>query len=114
MLECDIDQLSIYLNSRKERAQVFEIPFHLKDSGEPLYSWDCVKERESILIDLRDEVTKANIRLNRNVHTYYNGYCDVWRDRPEVVSFEKIPSSDWRTSVHHLKKQNRILQITGD
>ena len=100
MYDCNIDTLYTYISARKEISQVFEIPFHVKDSGEPIKPWSDVQKRQSILIDLRTEVTKANVRLGRNVHTYKTGYCNVWQDRPQLISFERVPYSEWRTSVH--------------
>ena len=39
MHEVNIDRLKVLLATRKEHSQVFDIPYHLKESGEPIYSW---------------------------------------------------------------------------
>ena len=42
LFQSGIDTLSAFFLSRKEGAQVFEIPFHLKEAGEPICPWPNV------------------------------------------------------------------------
>ena len=40
--------------------------------------------------------------------------CDLFQEKPKLISYEKVTPSNWRTSVHDLKNFNQILQITAD
>ena len=63
---------------------------------------------------MRSEVDKANVRLNRKVNTFKKENCDVWQDRPQLVSYEICPQGRWLTSVHHLTRFEQIVQVTPD
>ena len=63
---------------------------------------------------MRTEVDKANVRLNRHVNTFKKTNCDVWQDRPQLVSYEVSPPGKWRSSVHLLRRFRQILQVAPD
>ena len=89
-------------------------PSHIKDTGEPILPWPEVTQREQVILDMRKEVDRQNVKLNRFVNTFKATACDVFQDRPQLISYEKVTPSDWRTSVHDLKDFNQTLQITAD
>ena len=70
--------------------------------------------QNSIVLDLRSEFNKANQRLNKHIHTFKKSDCDVWQDRPNLISFEQVGFSDWRPSVHYLEGWKMILQVSLD
>ena len=114
MYQCDSKKLLTYLKNRKKQNNIFVIPFHLKETGEAVHTWDQVQKRTQIIIDQRSEVDKANVRLNRYCNTFKNQNCNVFQDRPKLISFEPAFPSDWRPSVHNLKEFGQIVQITAD
>ena len=77
-------------------------------------AWTGVSRREQVILDMRTEVDKANVRLNRHVNTFKKTNCDVWQDRPQLVSYEVIPPGKWRSSVHQLSRLKQIVQVTPD
>ena len=52
-------------------------------------------ETDEIFIDLRSEIDKANVRLSRHIHTFRRAPCNIWNDRPHLVSFEICKESSW-------------------
>ena len=61
---------------------------------------------------MRSEVDKANVRLNRHVNTFKKNPCDVWQDRPRLISYEACPPGEWRSTVHALERFKQIVQVT--
>ena len=51
---------------------------------------------------------------NRFPNTFKRVNCDVWQDRPELMSIEKVVLTNWRPSVHYLKEQEMILHVILD
>ena len=90
------------------------IPFPLRETGEPIKAWDGVGTRSQAILDMRSEIDKANVRLNRKVNTFKKENCDVWQDRPQLVSYEICPPGRWLPSVHHLTRFKQIVQVTPD
>ena len=75
------DTLQFYKNMKKRREEflMFQIPFHIrKVGGDPTEQWDKVTHFEQVILDMRSEVDLANVRLNRNPHTFKKSNCDVW------------------------------------
>ena len=70
--------------------------------GELIKAWPKVTRIEQIIIDMRKEVDKQNVRLNRHVTSFKANDCDVFQDRPLLISYEKVTPSVWRPSVHNL------------
>ena len=76
--EADTIAFATKMKTRKNRHSLFVIPFHIKDTGEPIKAWSDVTTRNQIILDLRTENAKQNVRLNRNVHTFKQADCDVF------------------------------------
>ena len=43
--------------------------------------------KSQIILDLRSEVDKANVRLNKHVTTFRKTPCNVWQDTPALVDY---------------------------
>ena len=98
MPECNIDNLKVLLNIKKHGSQVFEIPYHLKETTMTVCSWGFeVHETigKQIIIDLRSEIDKANVRLNKYVNTFRKASCNVWQDRPNLINYEQVQETKW-------------------
>ena len=111
--KCNIESLLRYFSKLKETSQIFIFPYHLKESKQSLHIWDTVNQVENIFIDLMSEADKQNIRLSRNVNTFRKTQCNVWNDRPELISFKRCLESEWQPSVHGLINEELILQISS-
>ena len=79
-----------------------------------MHTWTKVQQRHQILLDLRTEIDKANVRLNKFVHTFRKTSCNVWQDKPSLSNYEEVIPSQWHPSVHHLEECSQIVQIVGD
>ena len=58
--------------------------------GTFIHSWRNIEKPDSILIDLRSKEEKDAVRKNRFASTFKRDNCDVWRDRPQLISFERV------------------------
>ena len=47
-------------------------------------------------------------------YTFKKENCDVWKDRPQLISFEKVFPKDWRPTIHYIKAHGLILNIILD
>ena len=41
----------------------------------------------------------------------FKSECNVWNDRPQLIACEQVQVTNWRSSVHHLPEQRRIVHI---
>lgn len=82
MWQCDIESFVTKAKTRKDRHKLFVMPYHIKETGEPIKAWSEVTHRTQIIFDMREEANKHNIALNRNIHTFKATDCDVFQDRP--------------------------------
>ena len=100
--------------TRNSKHPLFMIPHQINLIGEHVHDWSDVTLREQIILDMRNEIDKENVRLNRNINTFKADDCDVFQDRPEIIAYEQVTPCDWRPSVHHLESIKQIVQITAD
>ena len=54
------------------------IPHQLLKAGESPEQFKNSMQKEQIIFDMRTEVDKASIRLNRKVKTFKQERCDIW------------------------------------
>ena len=69
-----------------------------------------------MIIDLRDKNAIQNIKINAKNNTFNVDECNVFNERPQLISYEQTTPSDWNTSVHTLAEEgfNTIVQVTAD
>ena len=79
-----------------------------------IHPWENIKKNDSIIIDLRSQYEKESIKKNRLAYTFKKHNCDVWQDRPQLISYEKVVPQNWRPSIHYLKEKELILHIILD
>ena len=76
-------------------------------------SFPEVSAPEQMIFDLRDE-TEMNLAAKGQQKSTLNYSLGMHRTHPYLVACEQTKRQNWATSVHHLKKQQMILQIGGD
>ena len=103
----------LFEHRKASNYNVFVIPYHFQEASEQVHAWGDVEKPEQVIFDMRTEKEKQCVQKNRNAHTFRNE-CDVWQDRPQLMSFETVPYNNFRPTVHYLKGQNRIVHITVD
>ena len=114
--ECALDKMLLIAETRKENSQVFVFPSNLIQAELGLHTWKNVQRQEvhNIILDRRTEIDKANVRLNKHVHTFRKTECNVWQDRPNLRNTREVIPTNWHPSVHYLEECNQIIHIVGD
>ena len=93
---------------------MFCIPIILQEYGLFIHTWDDFPIADSFIIDQRSVKEKEAIRKNRLAFTFKKQNCDVWQDRPQLISFEKVEPKNWRPSIHYIEDHDLILNIILD
>ena len=93
------------MKNRMKQNNIILIPFHVKETLQHTVAWEGLpKEPCQGIIDQRDEIDKANVRLGNKVHTFKKTNSDVWADRPHLIAYEVSLPTKWRSTVNRLKR----------
>ena len=95
--------------------QIFVIPFHVRKTLQHAVEWDGLNSMPTqAILDRRSELERANVRLGNNVSTFKKTNCDVWADRPTLISYEISSPGKWASSVIRLKPHKQIVHVVPD
>ena len=112
---CETSRFLKMMKKRQKSNQIFLIPFHIKETLQHTVVWENLPSLpKQGIIDQRSAIDKANVRLGNNVSTFKKTNCDVWADRPQLISYEISTPSKWVSSIARLRRFQQILQIVPD